>query len=111
MQTISRWPHVKAILPSGAELNKGPAYAETQCKKLVKASYEAAFNPQHGISTMTLLDPKLYHDEDWIAAQVELNPCWDRKKEVFLWTPEMVANVDATLAGTVTKHVGVKQGG
>jgi len=70
MQTISRWPHVKAILPSGAELNKGPAYAETQCKKLVKASYEAAFNPQHGISTMTLLDPKLYKDKEWVHAQV-----------------------------------------
>ena len=40
-----------------------------------------------------------------------LNPRWDRKKEVFVWTPELVATVDATLAGTVTKHVGVKQGG
>jgi hypothetical protein len=28
-----------------------------------------------------------------------------------MWTPELVATVDATLAGTVTKHVGVKQGG
>ena len=28
-----------------------------------------------------------------------------------MWTPEWVATVDATLAGTVTKHVGVKQGG
>jgi hypothetical protein len=42
---------------------------------------------------------------------VALNPRWDRKKEVFVWTPELVATVDATLAGTVTKHVGVKQGG
>ena len=33
------------------------------------------------------------------------------KKEVFVWTPELVATVGATLAGTVTKHVGVKQGG
>ena len=45
------------------------------------------------------------------AAQVALNPRWDRKKEVFVWTPELVATVDATLAGTVTKHVGVQQGG
>jgi hypothetical protein len=70
MQTISRWPHVKAILPSGAELNKGPAHAETQCKKLVVSSYEAAFCPEHGISTMTLLDPKLYNDKAWVHAQV-----------------------------------------
>ena len=70
MQTISRWPHVKAILPSGAELNKGPAHAETQCKKLVVTSYEAAFCPEHGISTMTLLDPKLYNDKAWVHAQV-----------------------------------------
>ncbi len=41
---------------------------------------------------------------------MDLNPRWDRKKEVFLWTPELVANVDATLVGTVSKHVGVKQG-
>ena len=40
-----------------------------------------------------------------------LNPRWDRRKEVYLWTQELVATVDATLAGTVTKHVGVKQGG
>ena len=33
------------------------------------------------------------------AAQVALNPRWDRKKEVFVWTPELVATVDATLAG------------
>jgi hypothetical protein len=111
MQTIARWPSVKAILPSAAELNKGRDRAATQCKLLLGCQYVAAFSPEDGIFTMTLLDPKLYHDEDWIAAQVELNPCWDRKKEVFLWTPEMVANVDATLAGTVTKHVGVKQGG
>ena len=70
MQTISRWPHVKAILPSGAELNKGPAHAETQCKKLVVTSYKAAFCPEHGISTMTLLDPKLYNDKAWVHAQV-----------------------------------------
>ncbi len=111
MQTISRWLSVKAILPSAAELNKGRAHAATQCRLLLGCQYVHAFSPEDGISTMTLLDPKLHHDEDWIAAQVELNPCWDRKKEVFLWTPEMVANVDATLAGTVTKHVGVKQGG
>jgi hypothetical protein len=42
---------------------------------------------------------------------VALNPRWDRRKEVYLWTQELVATVDATLAGTVTKHVGVKQGG
>ena len=42
---------------------------------------------------------------------MDLNPSWDRKKEVFVWTPELVATVDATLAGTVTKHVGVQQGG
>ena len=40
-----------------------------------------------------------------------LNPRWDSRKEVYLWTQELVATVDATLAGTVTKHVGVKQGG
>ena len=70
MQTISRCPSVKAILPSGAELNKGPAHAETQCKKLVVSSYEAAFCPEHGISTMTLLDPKLYNDKAWVHSQV-----------------------------------------
>jgi len=70
MQTISRWQHVKAILPCGAELNKGPAHAETQCKKLLVASYEAAFNPEHGISTMTLLDPQLYKDKEWVHEQV-----------------------------------------
>ena len=45
------------------------------------------------------------------AAQVQLNPLWNPKKEVLMRTPELVATVDATLAGTVTKHVGVKQGG
>ena len=182
MQTISRWQHVKAILPCGAELNKGPAHAETQCKKLLVASYEAAFNPEHGISTMTLLDPQLYNDKEWVheqvspfhtilfcsdqlskvarslslalslsllvvslslsiarslaqalslarslaislslalsslsrslaRSQVQLNPDWSPDKEVLIWTPELVATVDATLAGTVTKHVGVQQGG
>ena len=182
MQTISRWQHVKAILPCGAELNKGPAHAETQCKKLLVASYEAAFNPEHGISTMTLLDPQLYKDKEWVheqvspfhtilfcsdqlskvarslslalslslslsfslslsrllarslrlsrslvaishslalsslsrslaRSQVQLNPDWSPDKEVLIWTPELVATVDATLAGTVTKHVGVQQGG
>jgi hypothetical protein len=68
MQTLSRWPYVKAILPSAAELNKGRARAATQCKMLLGCQYVAAFSPEDGISTMTLLDPKLY--EDWIAAQV-----------------------------------------
>jgi hypothetical protein len=49
---------------------------------------------------MMLLDPKIYNDEDWIASQVQLNPRWDRKKEAFLWTQELVTNVDVTLAGT-----------
>ena len=70
MQTISRWQSVKAILPSAAELNKGRAHAATQCKLLLGCQYMAAFSPEDGISTMTLLDPKLYLDEDWIAAQV-----------------------------------------
>jgi len=42
---------------------------------------------------------------------VQLNPDWSPDKEVLIWTPELVATVDATLAGTVTKHVGVQQGG
>ena len=70
MQTIARWPSVKAILPSAAELNKGRDRAATQCKLLLGCQYVAAFSPEDGIFTMTLLDPKLYHDEDWIAAQV-----------------------------------------
>ncbi len=70
MQTISRWLSVKAILPSAAELNKGRAHAATQCKLLLGCQYVHAFSPEDGISTMTLLDPKLYHDEDWITAQV-----------------------------------------
>jgi hypothetical protein len=32
--------------------------------------YTAAFSPEDGISTMTLLDSNLYLDEEWIAAQV-----------------------------------------
>jgi hypothetical protein len=111
MQTISRWPSVKAILSSAPELNKGRAHSATQCRKLLNCQNVSAFSPQDGISVITLLDPKLYNDEDWIASQVRLNPRWDRKKEVFLRTPELVANVDVTLVGTDTKHVGVKQGG
>jgi hypothetical protein len=42
---------------------------------------------------------------------VELSPDWNPNKEVLIWTPELIATVDATLAGTVTKHVGVQQGG
>jgi hypothetical protein len=34
MQTTSRWPSVKSILSSAAELNKGRARAATQCKLL-----------------------------------------------------------------------------
>lgn len=70
MQTISRWPSVKAILPSAAELNKGRERAATQCKLLLGCQYSAAFSPENGISTMTLLDSNLYLDEEWIAAQV-----------------------------------------
>jgi len=70
MQTISRWPSVKALLPSAAELNHGRAHAEKQCKLLIGCQYMAAYTPKDGISTMTLLDPKLYLDEAWIAAQV-----------------------------------------
>jgi hypothetical protein len=70
MQTISRWPYVKAILPSAAELNKGRERAATQCKLLLGCQYTAAFSPEHGISTMTLLDSTLYLDEEWITAQV-----------------------------------------
>ena len=63
MQTISRWPSVKALLPSAAELNHGRAHAEKQCKLLIGCQYMAAYTPKDGISTMTLLDPKLYLDE------------------------------------------------
>ena len=70
MQTISRWPSVKALLTSAAELNHGRAHAEKQCKLLIGCQYMAAYTPKDGISTMTLLDPKLYRDEAWIASQV-----------------------------------------
>jgi hypothetical protein len=71
MQIISAWPHVRLILPSAAELNKGPDHASERCRYLLKCQYVSAFNAKAGISTMTYLDPELYDDQDWIDAQVK----------------------------------------
>jgi uncharacterized protein YyaL (SSP411 family) len=71
---------------------------------------EAGIARRKARSTTTFLDLILFHDQEWITAQVEADGSWDHQKHVYLWTPELVATADLTLASVATKHVAVKQG-
>jgi hypothetical protein len=51
-----------------------------------------------GNSVMTLLDPERYDDKTCVAAQVESDPTWDREKEIYLITQELIATVDLAIA-------------
>ncbi len=110
MKTIQSWSHVRNLLPDG-KLKGGLNSVEEDLNSLLGYQYVSAFNKRKGISTMTFLDPDVYNDDDWCSAQAEADENWDKRKVIHLWTPELIATVDATLGGTVTKHVGVQQGG
>jgi hypothetical protein len=73
VQIISGWVHVNKILPSPQQLKKAAGVQE-YCEKLLRLSYEGAYNRQQRMSVMLSFNRELWEDEAYHETQRESNP-------------------------------------
>ena len=92
VQIISGWVHVNKMMPSAKQM-RNPAVVQDCCQKLVRMSYDGAYDRQQRMSVMLSFNDELWEDEEYHESQRQSNPHWRRKKEVYSYfQPGHVSN-------------------
>ena len=82
VQIISGWVHVNKMMPSAKQM-RNQAVVQDYCQKLVRMSYDGAYDRQQRMSVMLSFNDELWEDEEYHESQRQSNPHWRRKKEVY----------------------------
>lgn len=62
VEIIGAWLHVKAVLPSAQNLKKGPHAVQADCQRLLRATYQGAYNRDQRMSVMLSFNAHLWED-------------------------------------------------